>query len=316
MQNKKVLIVMSVLALAALFCNSADFGNPTPAAPTPTEDASALQTEVASQLTQAAMTSAPQGPAALTGSIVGFLSYPADALPPMRVTAFDTNTSQPYYVDTVLNQPDYEIPNLPAGTYYVVAYSLGGGGFPFGLAGAYTAAVPCGLTESCSSHKLIPVTVIAGKSTTDIRPADFNGRDYPAIPGPAPEGTAAPTPASPTSGGSIQGSLSYPSEFIPALAVVAYRVGGASGDYSYTMTKEGQGTYSIPVSSGDYYVVAYIIGGGFAGGYTRAVPCGLQVNCTDHALIPVSVAEGAVVTGIDPGDWYASEGSFPPYPIP
>jgi hypothetical protein len=61
-------------------------------------------------------------------------------------------------------------------------------------------------------------------------------------------------------------------------------------------------------------------GGGFpaglAGGYTQAVPCGLSVNCTDHSLIPVQVNNGVVTQNINPGDWYAPEGSFPSYPLP
>ncbi len=309
------LLAISLLALAALFCSSADFGNPTPAAASPTPPSSAVQTGAAAQLTQIALTGVPGVPPALAGSIIGALSYPAGALPPMRVAALDVTTSQPYYVDTLLNQSEYEIPDIPPGTYYVVAYSLGGGAFPFGLAGGYTAAVPCGLTEVCTSHQLLPVVVSAGQVTSGVHPTDWNGRDLPPIPGPVPATPSAPANV-PDSGGSIQGSLSYPSEFIPSLAVVAFRVGGAPGDYSFVTTQQGQETYSIPVAAGQYYVVAYILGGGYAGGYSQAVSCGLQSSCTDHSLTPVTVPEGGTVTGIDPADWYAPEDAFPAYPLP
>ncbi len=52
-----------------------------------------------------------------------------------------------------------------------------------------------------------------------------------------------------------------------------------------------------------------------AGGYTNAVPCGLSVDCTDHSLIAITVIAGQTIT-VDPGDWYAPEGAFPPMPNP
>jgi len=313
MKHYRSLLFVSVLTLAALFCSTADFSNTPEAQATQTAQVNALQTEVALQLTNAAPpTLVPVG----VGSIAGTLSYPSEALPPMRVAAFDVVNAQPYYVDTILNQPDYEIPNLPAGDYYVVAYSLGGGAFPFGLAGAYTVAVTCGLTEDCTSHKLLPVTVIAGQATTNIRPADWYGaNDLPQMPGPLPEGAPTPTQVA-GSGGSIQGSLAYPSEFIPALVVVAYPIGGDDPNPYHVVTQQGQGAYSMPVAAGQYYVVAYLMGSDYAGGYSQAVPCGLQASCLDHTLIPIQVSDGQVLTGIDPVDWYAPEGTFPPNPIP
>ena len=122
--------------------------------------------------------------------------------------------------------------------------------------------------------------------------------------------------------GSITGQLSFPASGLPAMAIVAYHVGGAPNDYHYVTTAQGQGTYQIdnlPVTS--YYVVAYSLGGGgftagLAGGYSQAVPCGLSVDCTDHSLIAIQVNAGQATSGIDPGDWYAPEGTFPAYPLP
>jgi hypothetical protein len=312
MRIRRILILPSFLALAALACSLGGLGLSQDITLTATAQVSALQTQVASQLTQIAHTATP--PSSPTGSISGTLNYPADALPAMRVAAFDTLTSQPYYVDTAQNQPSYEITGLPAGTYYIVFYSLGGGSFPFGLAGGYTAAVACGLTEACTDHSLLPVTVAAGQETSGIRPADWVGDNtgFPPFPGPVP---SVPTPAG-AGQGTITGHLSYPSELIPPLVVVAFTVNGGPGNYFYILTQQDQASYSLPLPAGDYYVVAYVVSSNYAGGYTPAVACGPSADCSDHSLIPVRVDAGATVSDIDPSDWYAPEGTFPPNPIP
>ena len=142
--------------------------------------------------------------------------------------------------------------------------------------------------------------------------------------------TALPEPSLSTPmNGIITGTLSYPSEFIPPLRVVAFSL---TDNKSYFIdTAENQLEYSIDVPAGTYYVVSYLhegvpgitgqadsytLGGGpFAGGYTRMVPCGLSVDCNDHSLLPVTVSAGQTATA-DPGDWYAPEGTFPPMPNP
>lgn len=89
----------------------------------------------------------------------------------------------------------------------------------------------------------------------------------------------------------------------------------------YVETSYNQKTYQISgLPAGTHLVVAYTLGGGsfpvgLAGGYTQAVVCGLRVDCTDHALIEFPVNSGQTVTEVDPGDWYASEGTFPPAPV-
>jgi hypothetical protein len=119
--------------------------------------------------------------------------------------------------------------------------------------------------------------------------------------------TATPEP------GSISGTLSYPSSFIPPLRVVAFRVDGQY--YRYVDTMQNQSTYQITgLAPGVYHVVAYIMDGSYAGGYTQAVPCGLSVDCTDHSLIDVEVKSGQDTPNINPGDWYALAGSFPAMP--
>ena len=119
--------------------------------------------------------------------------------------------------------------------------------------------------------------------------------------------TATPEP------GSISGTLSYPSSFIPPLRVVAFQVNGFN--YRYVDTMENQSAYKITgLAPGVYHVVAYILDGSYAGGYTQMVPCGLSAGCADHSLIDVIVESGKDTPNINPGDWYAPAGSFPLMP--
>ena len=106
---------------------------------------------------------------------------------------------------------------------------------------------------------------------------------------------------------------------MPAERVVAWSTTDSS-HYSVD-TLAGQSTYQLGVPTGTYTVVAYSIGGGsfpagLAGGYSQAVSCGLTASCTDHTLIPVTVNADATLTNINPGDWYADAGTFPPMPSP
>jgi hypothetical protein len=225
------------------------------------------------------------------------------------VAAFDTISGQPYFVDTVYNQDSYQITGLPAGTYHVVAYTLGGGSFPEGLKGGFTQAVPCGLRVECEDHSLIPVSVAPGGDTPGVDPLDwyYEADSFPPMPGPAPSGST----------GSITGSLSYPSEFIPAMIVVAFQ--RDSDSYWYVETAENQSSYRIDnLPDGYYRVVAYAMNGALAGGYTQGVACYQVEDCTStsHELVDIPVNIGQVVTDVDPVDWLPPEGVYPPYPVP
>lgn len=123
--------------------------------------------------------------------------------------------------------------------------------------------------------------------------------------------------ATPTTGG-ISGKLNYPGSSIPAMHIVAFLYGTES--YMMITTTPGQNTYEIDgLNPGTYWVIAYTVGGGgfpdaLPGGYSKAVPCGLSVSCTDHTLINVIVTAGITTTGVDPWDWYAPPGTFMHYP--
>jgi hypothetical protein len=236
------------------------------------------------------------------GSLSGELGYPGEAIPPLRVVAFDQASGAYYYTETSANQSVFRFENLPPGSYSVVAYSLDSSS----LAGGYTQAVPCGLSAECSDHSLLAVQVAAGQEVSGVQV-----RDWYAPPGAFPADPLAPQSVP----GSLSGGLSYPSEGIPPLRVVAFHL--ESGQFFYLDTVQNQAGYTIEgLPPGSYQVVAYYGEYGLAGGYTQAVPCGLSANCSDHSLIVVQVLSGQETTGVDLMDWYAPEGSYPPNPAP
>jgi hypothetical protein len=265
--------------------------------------------------------STPQ-PAATTGSISGVLNYPAESIPSMYVTAYQTGTQNYQYVITNPGQGTYQIDGLQPGVYHVIAYTVGGGGFPAGLAGGYTQAVLCGLNANCTDHTLINVTVSAGQTASNANPYDWYAPQgtFPPFPQQAGSPTLSTTPMSSfPEMGTITGTLSYPASGIPALRIAAFEL--STSEVSYMDTAAGQGSYSFDLPVGTYHVVAYTLGGGgypsgLAGGYSQAVPCGLSVSCTDHSLINVVVTAGATTANVNPGDWYAPAGTFPPKPGP
>jgi len=125
----------------------------------------------------------------------------------------------------------------------------------------------------------------------------------------------APTQEPATQTGGISGQLSFPSQGIPPLLVVAFDVNSQS--YYYVITIENQSAYQIDnLPAGNYYIVTYTQDGTLSAGYSQAVVCGLLAECTDHSLIAVPVTSGQVTNNINPQDWYAPPNSFPANPLP
>ena len=169
----------------------------------PTQDVNSIVQATFQALTAQAVTSTPAAPATgvvptftpvtpagdviptftppggQSGSISGNLSYPAEGLPAMAVVAFHEGGAPTdyYFTATSAGQNNYQIANLPAGNYRVVAYSLGGGGFPVGLAGGYTQYVVCGMQPACVDHTLLEVVVNGGQTTSNINPQDWYAPD-------------------------------------------------------------------------------------------------------------------------------------------
>lgn len=134
-----------------------------------------------------------------------------------------------------------------------------------------------------------------------------------AEPSVAPSTTPSPSPVAKKT--MIEGTLGYPSEGIPPLEVYAINTIDNTKNASIK-TAQNVSSFSIVVEPGTYYVVAYPQGngGGLTGGYTKAVPCGLTVDCKDHSLISVVVAQGKTASNVEVKDWYAPAGTFPPKP--
>jgi hypothetical protein len=315
------IILLFLFSLAA--CDLQEFAEDTIAGQEQTVEAQVNATMTAISADTAPDPTPTRGTTSETGTIQGSLSYPSETLPAQHVVAFQEGSDAWFDTTTAPGQSTYALSGLPPGTYHVVAY-LAEAASPeesLSLSGAYTQAVPCGLTAACSDHSLVPVTVRGGETVTGVDPTDWYAppevRSWPAD----------PTLSDPTTlagDGSISGNLAYPSEFIPAQHVVAFRIDEDSPSTYATLTEEGQSTYTIAdLPPGTYHVVAYLAEAGSAeeslslsAAYTRAVPCGLTAACTDHSLVDVPVGPGEDVTGIDPIDWYVppEEKSWPPDP--
>ena len=118
--------------------------------------------------------------------------------------------------------------------------------------------------------------------------------------------------------GIISGALSYPSEHIPALRLIALNVD--TGEYIAMEVAANTNAYQMEdVPPGRYQFFAYQVDASkgqnsAVGGYSRAVMCGLKAECTDHSLVIFEVAPDAETPNVDPGDWYAPAGSYPPDP--
>ena len=329
MRTLRVLFVLPFLMLFAAGCGAIP-NNITINVVEPTQDvAKVVQATFQAMTAQPAAlptaTAVPPTPAGTTGSISGTLNYPSESIPSLYVTAYLAGTQDYKYVITNAGQASYQIDGLAPGTYHVVAYTAGGAGFPVGLAGGYTQAVPCGLAATCTDHTLIDVPVAVGQAVTGINPGDWyaTAGTFPAFAGQASAATSEPGAATlppAVADGSIAGNLMYPASGLPSLRIVAFLVG--SSTYYYTDTALGQSSYQLDhLPPGTYHVVAYVLPGGkftggLPGGYSQMVPCGLQYGCNDHTLIDVVVTSAHVTTGIDPNDYYADAGAFPANPVP
>ncbi|WP_419033594.1 hypothetical protein [Dysgonomonas gadei] len=110
--------------------------------------------------------------------------------------------------------------------------------------------------------------------------------------------------------GSIEGFIYYPSDYVPAMNVCLKNI--ETGSTITLLTDESEEGETVKykfdnVLPGKYIVYAIPqddIDGESAGGYTYAVPCGLDITCTDHNFIQLDIEGGAVLTGIDIADWY------------
>lgn len=105
--------------------------------------------------------------------------------------------------------------------------------------------------------------------------------------------------------GYIEGSTSYPSEFLPDQTVCADNLDTNETICTETVEDEkytyGKG-YLLEVPAGTYNVYAKYEGQKIY--YNEFVTCGLNINCPSHDPIDVVVEAGATATDVDPQDWY------------
>jgi len=102
--------------------------------------------------------------------------------------------------------------------------------------------------------------------------------------------------------GYVSGIMCYPSQYIPAMT--AYFENTGSGQVTTLPISLNQNTYGISLPPGSYRAYAWLPDYSLGGSYSKAVPCGLTTNCTDHSLIEFQVQAGTCTKGIDICDWY------------
>ena len=110
-------------------------------------------------------------------------------------------------------------------------------------------------------------------------------------------------PASEASPGSLAaGKICFPSQVIPAMT--AYFQNTKTKAITSLQIQANQTTYSVPLYPGTYIAYAWSPSMSLGGSYSKAVPCGLDVKCTDHTPLPFNIQSGATTQGIDICDWY------------
>jgi len=217
-------------------------------------------------------------------SISGKICFPGERIPAMNLYLQNMDNNKLTKIAILENQLSYQVQVEP-GNYLAYAWTLN-----FEIAGGYTLA----------DHRLKAFQTLAGNTSSGIDICDWYG-----------EPGTIPLPSS-DKYGTISGKLSFPSEQIPPLRIVAFDI--YSNAYYSVDTTTNQQTYAITnLPPGYYKVVAYARSANLAGGYSEFVKCGLKNECS-HILVVVYVTPGQTVSNIDPGDWYAPAGTFPQDP--
>lgn len=125
--------------------------------------------------------------------------------------------------------------------------------------------------------------------------------------------------ARPNNSGTIQGTLIYPSDFIPAQKVCAVNI--QTKKMLCVETKQDQKTYSLEVPTGTYNVFAVACQESYRtektcsdgygtkrAYYNENIRCGLTYECSkkpgSQRPIPVKVNAGKVLQNVNPQDWY------------
>lgn len=123
--------------------------------------------------------------------------------------------------------------------------------------------------------------------------------------------TSKPTVTATSTVGLAAGQICYPSEFIPEMTAFFQDI---TGKITELQIAENQTSYSLELPMSTYVAYAYTAADPEMGGsFSQAVPCGLDVNCTDHSLISYEVKPGQTTENVDLCDWYSIQ-DVPPNP--
>ncbi len=113
----------------------------------------------------------------------------------------------------------------------------------------------------------------------------------------------------------LNGVLCYPSDYIPKMTVYLKET-NSDKVYKLTTTDNQRLFKFTNIPFGDYCAYAYTfdktltdtsgIETKASGGYTKAVPCGLTVNCNDHTLINFKIDNNISKDTISICDFYGA----------
>jgi hypothetical protein len=110
----------------------------------------------------------PEEPApALAGTVTGKVCYPSEFTPAMDAYFRNVDTGDLASLAIAENQGTYNL-DLPVGTYEAFAYLPDSE-----LGGAYSQAVPCGLTVECVDHSLLAFEVVSGQVAANVDLCDW-----------------------------------------------------------------------------------------------------------------------------------------------
>lgn len=113
------------------------------------------------------------------GSVRGELCYPSEYIPPLDLYLVNTENNELIKQETETNQMEFEIENIPTGTYIAFAYVAG---LEDDYGGGYTNAVPCGLSVECEDHEMLEFKVEENDVTVGIDICDWYGDKIPQRP--------------------------------------------------------------------------------------------------------------------------------------
>lgn len=112
--------------------------------------------------------------------------------------------------------------------------------------------------------------------------------------------------------GTVKGTVCYPAEYIPAM-IVYLKNKETSKIYSLDVEENQKPFKFNKIPAGNYIAFAYTVqedltdhdskSSVVSGGYTKAVPCGLTVECKDHSLLVFKVQNGKTTKNIQICDW-------------